>query len=744
MNRLSQRTAAHELMLLLTALSGSWPLVELVRHGAALAPCLVAGGFVWAVGAGMRLGRRGPALIVTAQAVAVIVCGLVALALQGTSLAPDAIRSSVQAANKAANVSVAPLPDLPGVVAMCALGAALVALVIDYVGGTSRTPLMAALPMAAPFVLVTTALAHTLPSRYFVAAALSWAALCLVASTRATFPARRWRSVCLAFAVMTTAALVAALALAPHVSHRATPALARGGARGVDTSVDFSESLDLSKSLRSRNSAPVLQYTTSAATPEPLRATTSSTYRDGTWQPEKDPETSRAKANTTLPALGVDADVPAATDSTRFTLNGMKAPFVATPSPLKAAIFGASGQDFRIGTKTGVPFVTPAPRAYSVLSTRFLPTARPTSDRRVGAGGSVTRADLDTDAMPSAASERVQRLIAQAGTSRDARPFDAAVAVQRYLRTDASFSYSLQLAAPKKINGTTLDPLSSFLDTRRGYCTQYATAMVMAARELGIPARAAIGFLPGTQKGGAYEVRAADAHAWAELYFPGMGWTRFDPTPGQRSGPAPAYAPDTTTPTSSSSSAASPTSTASPRTSTSTAVTTPPPPTRSASTTPPSHTASHGNVRTILTMLGALLVLCGLTAVLPLAGRRLRERPLQDARNDAERDEAHWHAMTWRLRDLGHAVVTGRSPRETADRFVEQNPSAGPELQEAVARAAATMEASRYAPARPRSVESACTRAVHAATDEASWIRRGRATVLPRSGVAWFRALRGR
>ena len=63
----------------------------------------------------------------------------------------------------------------------------------------------------------------------------------------------------------------------------------------------------------------------------------------------------------------------------------------------------------------------------------------------------------------------------------------------------------------------------------------------MAARLKEIPARMAIGFLPGTFSTGSYTVRAADAHAWPELWFPELGWTRFEPTPGGRAGAAPAY-----------------------------------------------------------------------------------------------------------------------------------------------------------------------------------------------------------
>jgi hypothetical protein len=63
--------------------------------------------------------------------------------------------------------------------------------------------------------------------------------------------------------------------------------------------------------------------------------------------------------------------------------------------------------------------------------------------------------------------------------------------------------------------------------------------MIMMARAQGIPARMALGFLPGTRDGSANVVKASDAHAWPELYFEGSGWLRFEPT-ASRSGP-PSY-----------------------------------------------------------------------------------------------------------------------------------------------------------------------------------------------------------
>jgi transglutaminase-like putative cysteine protease len=78
-------------------------------------------------------------------------------------------------------------------------------------------------------------------------------------------------------------------------------------------------------------------------------------------------------------------------------------------------------------------------------------------------------------------------------------------------------------------------------EDREGVCEQYVTALVVMARSLGIPARLAAGYGAGqfNQLTGYYEVRASDAHSWAEVYFPGYGWVPFDPTPGWTPQPYP-------------------------------------------------------------------------------------------------------------------------------------------------------------------------------------------------------------
>ncbi|MFB9432720.1 transglutaminaseTgpA domain-containing protein [Streptoalloteichus tenebrarius] len=110
----------------------------------------------------------------------------------------------------------------------------------------------------------------------------------------------------------------------------------------------------------------------------------------------------------------------------------------------------------------------------------------------------------------------------------DARSdFDKALALQDYFVTPANgFRYSLQTA------GVGGDALTDFLfHGRAGYCEQYASAMAVMLRALDVPSRVAVGFTAGTSAGDHRVITTDDAHAWVEVYFPGQGWTMFDPTP---------------------------------------------------------------------------------------------------------------------------------------------------------------------------------------------------------------------
>ncbi len=58
--------------------------------------------------------------------------------------------------------------------------------------------------------------------------------------------------------------------------------------------------------------------------------------------------------------------------------------------------------------------------------------------------------------------------------------------------------------------------------------------MVVLARASGLPARLVMGYASGDFDEGQkiFHVTEADAHSWAEVYFPGSGWIEFEPTAG--------------------------------------------------------------------------------------------------------------------------------------------------------------------------------------------------------------------
>ncbi len=130
-------------------------------------------------------------------------------------------------------------------------------------------------------------------------------------------------------------------------------------------------------------------------------------------------------------------------------------------------------------------------------------------------------------ALPSRMPARVLAL-ARSLTATEPTPYDRARAIEAYLR---SFPYSLDVPLPP----TGRDVVDYFLfDLQKGYCDYYATAMVVLARAAGLPARMAVGYATGFYDPvrAEYIVTEASAHAWPEIYFPGYGWIKFEPTAG--------------------------------------------------------------------------------------------------------------------------------------------------------------------------------------------------------------------
>ena len=105
--------------------------------------------------------------------------------------------------------------------------------------------------------------------------------------------------------------------------------------------------------------------------------------------------------------------------------------------------------------------------------------------------------------------------------------YDAARTLQNWFQTQ--FDYSLDVQSGHGNNA-----IETFLRDRIGYCEQFAGTFAAMMRTLGHPARVAVGFTSGTEVApGTYSVLGRNAHAWPEVWFDGLGWVAFEPTPGR-------------------------------------------------------------------------------------------------------------------------------------------------------------------------------------------------------------------
>jgi hypothetical protein len=292
--------------------------------------------------------------------------------------------------------------------------------------------------------------------------------------------------------------------------------------------------------------------------------------------------------------------------------------------------------------------------------------------------------------------------IAQSITAGAITPFAQAQALEHYFQAKGNFTYTLKaLDLPNSAKG-----LLTFLTTdRQGSCEQFAFAMAVLARLLGIPSRVAIGFTSGTQEHphGLWKVTTADAHAWPELYFPTIGWLRFEPTPGGSDGQGTAVQPSYANPSNSGGSSKG-NSSGNPKTKAQHGFTglpggrghveAPPPGQVGAAPALPA-VPSPAPVGQILLGVLALLLLLGVTpAVTRVISRRRRWRTATD---DGAMATAAWREICAELDDLGLGHRASETPRGLARRL-RADTNLDDAARAAIGRIATVVERSRYSP----------------------------------------------
>jgi transglutaminase-like putative cysteine protease len=313
------------------------------------------------------------------------------------------------------------------------------------------------------------------------------------------------------------------------------------GGSGDGEAVSISNPMvDLRRDLVRGADVDLVTMRTTRPDPSYLRISVLDTFTGETWKPSGRDIPAEQRAQGRLPRPpGLDADVARSEDDYELDLTSA---FDSTwlPAPYPVSTIETDG-DWRYDADT-FDFVSATEGQNAAGATYSLSAldVAPTVDDLVDAGPSPESVFTPYTDLPNDLPESVADLARRLTDGLDSR-FERAVRLQRWFREDGGFTYSLERAAG---NGT--EDLVGFLGTgpgsRVGYCEQFAAAMAVMGRTLGIPSRVAVGFLRPQQVGEhVYVYSAHDLHAWPEMYFDGVGWVRFEPTPAARATGVPGY-----------------------------------------------------------------------------------------------------------------------------------------------------------------------------------------------------------
>jgi transglutaminase-like putative cysteine protease len=300
-----------------------------------------------------------------------------------------------------------------------------------------------------------------------------------------------------------------------------------GGSRGGRPFGYFGFASELDTGVRGRPD-DTLVMRVRASSPDFWRGQTFDSFDGQVWtRSDDDPRALRSTSPFLLPTVPVDGPRPSASTDLVQTFHLERAgPNVIFGAYAPSELYFTDRTIFQLpdgSLRTGVEL--PAGSVYTVVSRRPDATAatlRASTVTPQTVPSPISDAYLDTAAVPPPVAALARRI-----TAGITNPYDAVRALERWMGDHTRYTLDVP-PLPRGANSVE----QFLLADRRGFCEQIATSLVMMLRSLGIPARLAVGYVAGERNPftGLYEVRADDAHAWAEVYFPGVGWQGFDPT----------------------------------------------------------------------------------------------------------------------------------------------------------------------------------------------------------------------
>ena len=419
---------------------------------------------------------------------------------------------------------------------------------------------------------------------------------------------------------------------------------------------------DLRRDLLQTDDVPLMRVTTDDPNPSYIRIAALNRFSDNEWSTGNRDIPVENRADGAVPLPEIDRSVPRTQYD--YEVTGLSE-FQSTWLPTQSVISQISaGGDWRYDVETLDFLAADDDLDTSGLTYTFTSVALDLDSQMLAdAASAAGEVDSSYRDLPTDLPTLVDNLALEVTRDYPSR-YEKAVALQDWFRKDGGFEYSLDNVPP----GNGPDELTAFLtegpNGRTGYCEQFASAMAAMARALGIPARVAVGFLDGEQVApGTYEFSSDDMHAWPELYFNGAGWVRFEPTPSDRAADVPSYTtqnlPQLPEPESSDGASQSAGQQPSPGQD----------PRLDEGVLPEEQSPRAQRGFPWVPVLGGVagVLVLVLLLLLPSTVRRR-----QGVRRLTGSPEPAWAELEATARDLGVPWPSGRSPRQTRDRLVDQ------------------------------------------------------------------------
>jgi transglutaminase-like putative cysteine protease len=471
------------------------------------------------------------------------IVALATLLLMGWTQAPDTLRWFLPTADTLAAFGTAldealvlypearaPTPPIAGFVLAAMIGLALVCTMADIAAFRLGAELQALVPPLTLFVfcsLLGSGQHRVIASMAFVAASLLFVLLMRSLSRRSAttwLPGDDRRGPTALVRVGTSLTMIAALGaalVAPTLPGADDEGLWtwRGGS-GTGTRFIVSPLVDIRSRLVNQSSE--VAFVVESSEPSYWRMLSLDEFEGDQFR------LSSSFRNTggslSLPGTLSDATIV----SQRITIEGLASPYL--PAAFQPISVDAGREAVRWDDRSATLLLEAdePPRGFEYTVESALPTFDPEQLRAAPDSVLPSIGDrylqLPDDLDPRVA-ELAEAVVAGAPTA-----YDRALLLQNHLRT----SYDYSLSVPP---GHSESALARFLFVdQAGYCEQFSAAFAAMARHVGLPARVAVGFTVGEQQRGSptrFTVRGEHAHAWPEVWFNGVGWVPFEPTPGR-------------------------------------------------------------------------------------------------------------------------------------------------------------------------------------------------------------------